>query len=630
MPLFPLSPTLQATKAIEYINHLVASQDLRLLDIYLVKHVHNEYPLLDDTLLIALAFCSYQSHRRRTFLPLAEFTPEHLPHFNVFYPEETTISWLERLAFHLKQQPKTWLVHFADKLYLYRYYESEKAVANNLLMRTQITMEIPLLPSKSAFNAFFPKHDHLDYQQVAAVISATRKFSIISGGPGTGKTTTITKILALLITSYWRTHHRAPRIRLVAPTGKAAARLTESIQANLKHLTLEENYKYAFPTQATTIHRLLREFAQDQRRSLKKQTQFHIDILVIDEVSMVDLTLMQRLLQHCPIECHLIMMGDKDQLPSVDAGNLLHDISSIVLRNQKLDYSSKTRSILKDFGLNYEDRQAEPDSPLNDHFVILRKSYRFDEKSQIGLLAHAIQTRTFSAQDWLWNHGLENEVNLFHLQSLEKLALFRRYQQNCLEFVREAQALSYHQEHTGLFTRLREHQMLCATRFGAMGVESINQKIESYLAYHHLKSKNQTHYVGKPIIILKNSHHLKLYNGDVGILLFEPMSQQICAGFQQVDGNIRYVPYYQLPEHETVFAMTIHKSQGSEFDQVYMMVDSAQETKEHESFLTRELIYTGVTRSKRRLYIAIEPQVLEKAIHLSYPATTGLAEHLRS
>ncbi|WWE60224.1 exodeoxyribonuclease V subunit alpha [Parasalinivibrio latis] len=450
----------------------------------------------------------------------------------------------------------------------------------------------------------------LNWQKVAAAVALTRHFTVISGGPGTGKTTTVAKLLAALVS-----HEEIPPvIKLVAPTGKAANRLTESIGNAVQSLPVSEEIRANIPVQASTIHRLLGAVPQRAGFRHNARNRLHLDILIVDEASMVDLPLMASLLAALPDKARVILLGDKDQLASVEAGAVLGDICQFV-DDGFSERQAKTVGELTGYNLAAFNTGRYP---VSDGLCLLRKSYRFHARSGIGQLAYAINDGNTAKAGTVFKLGFEDiayrEMDADGYQAAIDLSVdgYRTYLELLKNNAEPETVLN-------VFSRCR---LLCALTEGPFGVAGLNRRIENALAAKGLlKPGDELFYPGRPVMVVQNDHGVGLYNGDIGITVMTENGLRVV--FDQPDGSVRAVLPSRLPPHQTAFAMTIHKSQGSEFDNVVMVMPT-----EFSPVICRELIYTGVTRAKKRLDIFAGRKVFEKGIRDRVERYTGLASLL--
>ena len=458
----------------------------------------------------------------------------------------------------------------------------------------------------------------LNWQKVAAALAASQGFSIISGGPGTGKTTTVTRLLAMLV-ELGLAQGRVPEIRLVAPTGKASARLTESIGGALEKLNCEEQVRDLIPSQAGTIHRLLGVIPNQPGFRHNENNPLHLDVLVVDEASMVDLPLMCRLLSALPPEARVILLGDRDQLASVEAGSVLGDICSAA----DMGYSpTQVQQLEQLTGFNLNNYPKAKSHGIGDSFCLLRKSYRFDALSGIGQLASAVnQGEPKQALDAIqagFKDIAQHPVGPAGYQALLKLCAqgYHPY----LEAL--GAGIQTEEDKKQVLAAYNQFRLLCAVREGRFGVAGLNQAIRQTLAKQHRVPADGQWYQGRPVLITQNDHALGLYNGDIGITLADE-DGQFRVIFELPDGTIKELLPSRLPEHETVFAMTVHKSQGSEFNHTVLVLPDTMSP-----VLTRELVYTGITRAKKKLELFATNSLLSAAIRNPTQRTSGLKNRL--
>lgn len=461
-----------------------------------------------------------------------------------------------------------------------------------------------------------PQRACKNYQKVAAATALLRRLCVISGGPGTGKTTTVSKLLAALVSS----SEDKLNIKLAAPTGKAAARLTESIGNAIDSLPVAAEVKERIPTSASTIHRLLGARANRVDFKHSASNPLHLDLLILDEASMVDLPLMHKLLDALPSHARLILLGDKDQLSSVEAGAVLGDICSL-----QTGFTTGHRQALSQLtGFDYSNEPMSR-SAVADSLSTLRKSYRFHSRSGIGMLARAINDGNANESNNLLSQGLE-DVAYAPLDSdnYAKLVneLAGQYQGYLkVELTAESSMREYAAEVLQRFAKIR---LLCAVREGEFGVEGLNHNIEQKLANKGLIARvRETWYIGRPIMVTSNDHGQQLYNGDIGICLMDSAEQRLKVYFEQPDGSVKAILPSRVPPHETAFAMTIHKSQGSEFENTYLILP-----KMMSPLLTRELFYTGVTRAKSYLKVVADEAIVKRSVLKKTERSSHLADRL--
>lgn len=627
----PLTPMLAELKKLEQ------QQLIRPLDYQFASLISS----LDNNPVIVLvsALVSYELGKNNVCLPLEQLDAIQL--FDVPQPVSKELirvcgtpvnQWQKQLVnsaiVSLGGDLPAPLVFDRDRIYLHRYWEYETNVAEYLSNRPAVDLDINKARTiiNNLFNA--ESDQHLNWQKVAAALAATRSFAVISGGPGTGKTTTVTKLLALLV-ELGTTSEKAPDIKLVAPTGKAAARLTESITGALKDLNCEDSVKAGIPTQAGTIHRLLGVLPnRTNEYHHNRNNKLHLDILVVDEASMVDLTLMSRLLDAVPDNSRLILLGDRDQLASVDAGNVLGDICMAAgAENSYSQTQTEQLQFLTGYSLN-----PPQNIGTGDHLCMLLKSYRFNEKSGIGHLARAAN---WGNTQMLGNNQIDwfDDIALYPADDANYQQMIKQCVQGYSHYLKQIRKCTNHRE---ILETFNQFQLLCALREGRFGISGLNEMIQEELyqaGLIHIDHTSQW-YEGRPVLITKNDHGMGLYNGDIGITIMDKTTNRLRVVFEATEdagqsepnsetrGTRSFLPS-RLPEHETVYAMTIHKSQGSEFAHTVMVLPD-----QPNPVVTRELVYTGITRAKKKLDLYCNQPVLIQAINSPTTRSSGLQSRL--
>ena len=504
------------------------------------------------------------------------------------------------------------------RLYLYRYWRYEQQLADDLRQRAAASEPVDALQLQTDLERLFPRHPQLigpDWQKIAAATAALKRVCVISGGPGTGKTSTVLKILALLA---GQQQDRPLRIAMAAPTGKAAARMQESIRAAKPGLNLPPEQAAQIPEEASTLHRLLGGRPDSVYFRHNRDNPLPLDALVIDEVSMVGLALLAKTIAALPPSARLILLGDKDQLASVEAGAVLGEVCFGAGR-----FTPELRSRLTELTGETLPPGRDAPSPLVDAIILLRHSYRFGADSGIGALAQAVNrgksaiAETLFAdsryQDIHW-HTLTDPDALPEQLAAPVIAGFSTY----LNAVRD-QA-----EPPVIFAAFNQFRVLSAVRKGPFGVEALNQLCENILHNQGLIDARPTWYPGRPVMIIRNDYNLRLFNGDIGITLPDPDDRErVKVFFLGNDGALRSFAPARLPEHQTVYAMTVHKSQGSEFDRILVVTPN-----EPSPVLSRELIYTALTRAKQQAVFYGTPEVFAAAMERRLRRASGLRDRL--
>jgi exodeoxyribonuclease V alpha subunit len=492
------------------------------------------------------------------------------------------------------------LVLEGPRLYLQRYWRYEEELAREIRTRAAHPAAVQDDLLESCLSQLFTGTEQDAQQRRACAGIFRERLGLITGGPGTGKTTLVAKYLALLLLYAKASGEPSPRILLLAPTGKAAARLSESLQKKRGEHSLSPELFAAMPAQATTIHRALGY--RPENPTTFRHNQEHplpCEVVVVDEASMIDVALMAKLFAAVPPTARLVLLGDKDQLASVEAGSILGDICAAVM-----------------------DDSGAGENPLARCVVRLTESFRFSPHEGIGALATAIHGGKADEAVALCQQG-SPEVSLLpplvpgdpaHPLAEMILAGYRPF----LEAADPFAALE-------LFEQFR---LLCAHRLGPMGVSSLNRYAEKVLARHRLiepSGPGGPWYKGRPVLIQANSYPLRLFNGETGILWPGEEGEGLKAFFfSENREGVRSYSLRQLPAHETAFAMTIHKSQGSEFDRVALVLPG-----EDSALLSRELLYTGISRARRQVALIGRPQEIEAAVGRRVERASGLGEKLK-
>ena len=473
-------------------------------------------------------------------------------------------------------------------LYLRRAWQAEQFIRSNIAQRLAQPQQVSNDVTQRLDDIFSNSTQAHDLQRQACEVAAHNAVTLITGGPGTGKTTTVVRLLAVLAGN----QTEPLRIHLAAPTGKAAARLSESITQAMHQLPAALQAR--IPTQAQTLHRLLQTHTANTR-----VTPLASDVVVVDEASMVDLEMMARLLQAVPLNARLVLLGDKDQLASVEAGAVMSQLCSGTL--------------------------------LRAQTVTLTHSHRFDAKRGIGQWAQAVN-HTPSAVPALWQQAPDWLTHLSNhpMPDVTRLALTHSHDATWFAGVRhgwhaylaQLQNVSNGCDATqaqAVLKTFAHFSVLCALREGPWGVTQLNQQIEKAL---QLNAHGQAWYVGRPVMVTRNDYALDLMNGDIGVCLPNPEGDLRVAFPSSDPTRVRWIAPSRLDSVDTVFAMTVHKSQGSEFTHVLLVLPA-----QSAPVLTRELVYTGLTRARERLTVwAPQANVLFEACEQKVLRSGGLSQ----
>jgi exodeoxyribonuclease V alpha subunit len=511
-------------------------------------------------------------------------------------------------------------VLYQDRLYLQRYFhyetiflnrihkflETEKALLNDriAILEKQNKLILELFDAKNTVDENAPA----DWQVAAAITGVLNNFTIITGGPGTGKTTTVAKILAILFNI-----DPSLKVALAAPTGKAAARMAESLRNTRLPVTAELTEKLQ-SLSPSTLHRLLKSIKDNPYFHHNAENPLNYDVVIVDESSMIDIALFAKLLDAIGPDTRLILLGDKDQLASVEAGSLFGDLCQA---QETLNLFSAGRialinSFITDKRQHIPDSQISEDNahPLFQHLVELRRSHRFTGHKGIGKFSKAIIKNDQPVLEEFLHAGHDEQVVIDPTYSI---TLFEEFVAGYADFIKE-------KDITEALHKINNLRVLCAVREGDQGVYTTNRMIEKYLYDKKLIRINAEFYKNRPIILTRNYYEHNLFNGDTGIIRPDEKGV-LMAWFEDGAGSLKAVLPGYLTEAETVYAMTIHKSQGSEFNKVLVILPLTTNV----AILTRELVYTAVTRAKTMVYVQSSAEVLLQAADRSVERSSGIA-----
>ena len=501
------------------------------------------------------------------------------------------------------------LVLDGHRVYIDRFRCHEDTLIAAVRQRAgQLRSDVDISLLREDLDALFRADDPREHRgRLAAATAVLRGLTVIHGGPGTGKTTVVAKLLSLLSRQARRQGKPAPRVALVAPTGKAQARLSEAIRASIE-AHIPEGCRDDIETRASTIHHCLRWTPRSGRFSHDGNSKLPVDVMVVDEASMVDLPLMAKLFSAVPAAARLILLGDPDQLVSVEAGAVLGDIC-------KAGRGPRSRTMVEALvsaGVEPPDSEsaAGDESVLADCLVQLDFSWRFIETPAIGDLARAINAaKSDEVLDILADD--EEYPGVSRRQLVEPSrpgALFRCIGKSVADSYRPVLQATDPRE---ALAALRSFRVLCAHRRGRLGADAVNRAIEQWLAAAgSIKlDDDDPWYLHRPVMVTRNDVRLKLYNGDVGIVLPDAGEKPVRCRvyFDSADdagGEPRSFLPGAIPEHETVFATTVHKAQGSEYDAVLVILPERVSP-----VVTRELLYTAVTRAVRQVVVVGSEEV---------------------
>lgn len=515
-------------------------------------------------------------------------------------------------------------VVYQDRLYLQRYFRYETNFLTGI--KRFLATEAALLPERMAllqsqqplisklFNSplAIDGNDPADWQLAAAITGVLNNFTIITGGPGTGKTTTVAKILAILFAT-----DPTLKVALAAPTGKAAARMAESLRNTTIEVDAATTEKFRL-LQPATIHRLLKPINGSPYFIHHKDNPLNYDVVIVDECSMIDVALFAKLLDAIHPNTRLILLGDKDQLASVEAGSLFGDLCQAQehLNNFTGDRRRFINSFIADEQRHIPSSQERDNDhhPLFQHLVELRRSHRFTGNTGIGKFSKAIIANNVPVIQSFFPPSADEQVVIDPAAS-EKL--FEDFIAGYAAFIAEKDIAT-------ALKLLNAQRVLTAVREGPQGLYTVNKQIEKYLHDKRLITANTEFYQNRPVILTRNYYEHGLFNGDTGIIRADA-NGVLMAWFEDSTGALKSVLPGYLTQAETAFAMTIHKSQGSEFGQVLVLLPDTTDVP----ILTRELLYTAVSRAKQKVYVQGTPEVILMAAERFVERASGIASRFR-
>lgn len=513
-----------------------------------------------------------------------------------------------------------------NKLYLHRMWKDENTVAQ--FFNHSLSKKINLIQKNkiiSILNTLFfsSSYKQVNWHKIATAISLIHSRIIISGGPGTGKTSVISKIITALLL-----YKNDLRIQVTATTGKASIILTHACSKIINNLKLLLNHKGHIPTlKASTLHSLL------GLRLYNKINQYdysinklNLDYLIIDESSMISLSILSKLIAVLPKHIKIIFLGDHYQLYSVEPGSIFQDIC----RFSHFNYSLQRQHELTELTgykitptINHSTTQCNNYNTIIDGICILKQNYRFHQSSGVGQLANSIKLGDYNQSLSILTSKTYTDLNYSQItKEIDYISMIT----NCAKKYHEYLHILKNKPMSiiKIIKKFNEYKILCALKNGVFGIKKLNFYIEHSLNHAGLIKFNQTElYIGKPIMILHNDPSLGVYNGDIGILL--PNSQNnLSAYFLDPINEIKVIQINQLPLYETCFAITIHKAQGSEFKNISIILPN-----EYTPILTRELIYTAVTRTHQYLSLYSTKDILINSIKNPTKRYSGLFDKIK-
>ena len=566
---------------------MTESIKLSVLDIHFADFIVRIDRSPCDELWWAAALASHSTGRGHTCFNLSELFEDAAPPLPLKgrkLPRLDVIQWRESLQpCDTVGSPGDYTPMVLDssgRLYLHRCWGYEQLVAAGILSRSRMP-DVNEARLDAALDRYFPLVDGTaDLQRSAARTALTRRFSVISGGPGTGKTATVARILALLLDLEGDSH---PEIVLAAPTGKAAMRLQQSILHAAERLDLPAGIRDRLPTEVSTIHRILGVRARSGGFRHNRDNRLPCGILVVDEASMVDLQLMASLFEALRDDTLVILLGDRNQLASVEAGAVLADIC---------------------------DSAGLATVPVTQ----LTKSYRFGDNSGIAALSRLINGGNSAGAVDLLQSGRYQDI------TWRRLPTGKSFEEAFSTAVREGYTGYTRAASPGdALKALDAFRVLSPLRSGPAGIENLNRLCLNALVSQSKNDRQSFQLL--PVMITGNNYELGLFNGDTGVLMDSDGTAAVW--FENPEGGLRHLSRLRLPPCETAFALTVHKSQGSEFDRLLLILpDHLSET------LSRELLYTAVTRARCHIEIWGTEEIFRQTVERRTVRKSGLSDQL--
>ncbi|CAL4323204.1 exodeoxyribonuclease V subunit alpha [Buchnera aphidicola] len=585
---------------------------IRLFDLefgYLISQKKNNLTMLVSACL------SYASYMGNSCLPISIFEKKN------FFPKKEIIlikkilnkinnikNWKQELLKDKNishEKYDTPLIIYKNKIYLNKIWKIEKKIVN-FIKKNNIQSKYFLKYTNEIKNILFQITEN--QQKKAIALAMIKKITFIIGGPGTGKTTIIKKILDIII----NLDKNILNIKIAAYTGKATCRINETLKKNINYRNIK----------AITLHNLIGIKYNSKHNYFNTNNKILVDILIIDETSMIDLFTMNKLIDALPNYTEIIFLGDINQLSSIENGSILKDICYYA----KNTYTEKTKNLLE--------KITDCKIKINNNFItnitdciyILKKTYRFKKNNYIKKLSNSILKNDNNIINKIINGKFYN-INYYNINTDKKYKNMIQY--IILMYSKYLNKLNTEYSKEKIIQLFNKYQVLCAIHNGAFSTNEINQNIENNIIIKYKIKKywinNDFWYHGRPIMIQKNNKYLNLFNGDIGITMYN-QKNQLEFFFLHKKNKLKKIPIYLLDqkEYEIPWSITIHKSQGSEFKNIIIILP-----KIFKDILNKELIYTAITRSKKKITIFSDKNILKKTLKNENIRFSGIKDLIR-
>lgn len=548
------------------------------------------------------------------------------------------LAWAEALRGHcaFSENPEQIapMLFQGERLYFYRYWLAENRLARYIKQAvTQPLNNLNTAQDRLIMQRLYPLQAPIDWQALAVAGALNRRFYVISGGPGTGKTHTVARLLAGLQLKQNALGLNALNIALAAPTGKAASRLKESIAKNLldakeglisQFEPTSDEYQIILnnvPTVASTLHRLLGISPFSEKPKYHARNPLPYDLLVLDEASMIDLHLMEKLIEALDDKTRLILLGDENQLASVEAGAIMGELGAL-----KGGYSQAQRDYFN--AVTGYELPPQNVTPISDALCRLVHSRRFADYPHIGELAELVNEKK-ALESWECFARLAGLTH-FAYESNPTAVIAQKaaeYYEAYLNLVQQRVADPYSVSVEKIFNAFQAVRFLSALRVGNLGVENLNEVVAQKLKQCGLVQFGQSseNYYGKPLLITENAAQYHIFSGDIGIILPDEQGQRRVYFDSLAEGGYLNISPNRLPAYEVGYVMTVHKSQGSEFDHTLLILP-----QQLSPVLCKELIYTAITRAKKAFSLFGDEAVWLKAVSKQIQRQSGLKAQLEA